>query len=120
MGRSKFDPNAFIDWLDRVPEENRKRLATIFSETPVTDYESLVKFSQSVMVQVLSGNIAPIAAEAAARWAEIMLTSLAAKHSAEGTTGGAYADLVGALAAVQSEAIEASYTEVEYAEAVNE
>ncbi len=120
MGRSKFDPNAFIDWLDRVPEESRQHLIAIFSESPITDYGGLVRFSQNVMVQVLSGNIAPVAAEAAARWAEIMLTSLAAKHSAAGTPGGAYADLVGALAAVQSEALEASYTEAEYAEAVNE
>lgn len=113
MGRSKFDPDTYIEWLDKVTPESRKLLAKVFSENPVTNYDELITFSQRVMVEVLCGNIAPCVADAAARWAEIMMTALAAKNTANGTPGEAYSDLLNALIAVQEEApiLEASYTE---------
>jgi len=115
MGRSKFDPDTYIEWLDKVTPESRELLAKVFSENPVTNYDELITFSQRVMVEVLCGNIAPCVADAAARWAEIMMTALAAKNTANGTPGEAYSDLLNALIAVQEEApvLEATYTETE-------
>ena len=122
MGRSKFDPDTYIEWLDKVPEEERRLLATVIAERPIKDYDDLVAFSQSVMVEVLCGRIAPCVADAAGRWAEIMLTALAAKNTANGTPGEAYSDLLSALVAVQNEApaIEAVYSEAEFVEKISE
>jgi len=121
MGRRKFDPDAYVEWLTRVPEESRLQLAEMFSENEINDYDGLVRFSQQVMIQVLAGNIPPVAAEAASHWAEIMLTSLAAKKSQTLSTSGDYADLVTMLTSIEDDAVEASYTtvEAEYDEAVN-
>ncbi len=121
MGRRKFDPDAYVEWLTRVPEESRLQLAEMFSENEINDYDGLVRFSQQVMIQVLAGNIPPVAAEAASHWAEIMLTSLAAKKSDTLSTSGDYADLVTMLTSIEDDAVEASYTTVEadYDEAVN-
>jgi hypothetical protein len=121
MGRRKFDPDAYVEWLTRVPEESRLQLAEMFSENEINDYDGLVRFSQQVMIQVLAGNIPPVAAEAASHWAEIMLTSLAAKKSDTLSTSGDYADLVTMLTSIEDDAVEASYTtvEAEYDEAVN-
>ena len=121
MGRRKFDPDAYVEWLTRVPEESRLQLAEMFSENEINDYDGLVRFSQQVMIQVLAGNIPPVAAEAASHWAEIMLTSLAAKKSQTLSTSGDYADLVTMLTSIEGDAVEASYTtvEAEYDEAVN-
>lgn len=122
MGRSKFDPNTYIEWLDKVPEEERRLLAKVIADRPIKDYDDLVAFSQSVMVEVLCGRIAPCVADAAGRWAEIMLTALAAKNTANGTPGEAYSDLLSALVAVQNEApaIEAVYSEAEFEEKISE
>ena len=121
MGRRKFDPDAYMEWLARVPEEGRMKLAEMFAEYEICDYDGLVRFSQQVMIQVLAGNIPPVAAEAASHWAEIMLTSLAAKKSDTLSSSGEYTDLVTMLTSIEDDAVEASYTtvEAEYDEAVN-
>jgi len=121
MGRKKFDSDGYADWLERIPQESRMIMAKIFAEQEVEDYDGVIKFSKLVMVQVLAGNIPPVAAEAASKWAEIMLTSLAARQAATAGRGEAYSDLVGMLTAVEEDTLEASYTtfEGEYDEAVN-
>tara|TARA_Y100000310_G_scaffold335697_1_gene418389 strand:+ start:592 stop:957 length:366 start_codon:yes stop_codon:yes gene_type:complete len=108
----KKGDDGFLQWLEMVPASRRKALTTLFAENTIASYDDLVRFSQRVMVEVLSGNIPPCVADAAGRWAEITLTALAAKNTASGTPGDAYSDLVDALIAVREEApvIEASYT----------
>ena len=105
MGRSKFDPDEYIEWLERVPQENRDQLAEILSQTTITTYDDVVSFSQKVMTHVLAGYIAPVAAEAAAI-----------------NAGDTYVELIDALTQAQEDDVEASYTTIEesYAEAVNE
>ena len=122
MGRSKFDPDTYIEWLDKVPEEERRVLAQVVADRPIRDYDDLVAFSQNVMVEVLCGRIAPCVADAAGRWAEIMLTALAAKNTAMGTPGEAYSDLLSALVAVQNEApvLEAAYSDADFEETLSE
>lgn len=112
MGKNKFGSDGYAEWLDLVPVEERETLAAVLTENPVKNYDDLVSFSQTVMVHILCGNIAPCVADAASRWAELMLTALAAKHTASGTPGEAYSDLISALVAVKDEApaIEAVYT----------
>ena len=122
MGRSKFDPDEYIEWLERVPQENRDQLAEILSQTTITTYDDVVSFSQKVMTHVLAGYIAPVAAEAAVKWAEVMLASLAAREAAAINAGDTYVALIDALPQAQEDDVEASYTTIEesYAEAVNE
>ena len=122
MGRSKFDPDEYIEWLERVPQENRDHLAEILSQTTITTYDDVVSFSQKVMTHVLAGYIAPVAAEAAVKWAEVMLASLAAREAAAINAGDTYVELIDALTQAQEDDVEASYTTIEesYAEAVNE
>ena len=122
MARKKFDPDEYVEWLERVPQENREKIAAILSETVITTYDDVVHFAQRVMTYVLAGDIAPVAADAAVRWAEVMLTSLSAREASALNSRDSYGELINALTGVQEPAIEASYTTVEndYAEAVNE
>ena len=113
MGRKKFDADGYVDWMERVPQEGRLVLQEMFDGLDTTSYDGLVKFSQQVMVQVLSGNIPPVAAEAAAQWAEIALTALSARSAVAAQSTNAYNDLIDALTAVEEQPIEASYTTVE-------
>ncbi len=122
MGRSKFEPDEYIEWLERVPEEARNKMAIVFSNVSIETYEDVISFSQKVMVQVLCGNIPPVAADAAVRWAEVMLASFSAKEASAMNSGETYVELLDALTTVQDDEVSASYTtiEAEYAEAVNE
>jgi hypothetical protein len=122
MGRSKFDPDEYIEWLERVPVEHREKLAVMFAETNISSYDDVVSFAQKVMTHVLAGHIAPVAADAACKWAEIMLASLAAREAAAMNSGDTYVELIDALTQVQEDEVEASYTTIEgtYAEAVND
>jgi hypothetical protein len=122
MGRGKFDPDEYVQWLERIPQENRMQIAELLASEPVASYDDLVLFSQRVMTHVLAGDIAPVAAEAAVKWAEIMLTSLAARENAAVGKQDSYVELIDALTSVQDDEVEATYTtgDVLYAEAVNE
>lgn len=112
MGKNNFGSDGYAEWLELVPADERNALAVVLTENPVRSYDDLVSFSQTVMVQILCGNIAPCVADAAGRWAELMLTALAAKNTASGTPGEAYSDLITALVAVKDEIpqIEATYS----------
>ena len=122
MGRSKFEPDEYIEWLERVPEETRNKMAIVFSDVSITSYDDVIAFSQKVMTHVLCGNIPPVAADAAVRWAEVMLASFAARDASAMSAGDTYVELLDALTNVQENEVTASYTtaiETEYAEAVN-
>ena len=98
-------------------------MAIVFNEVSITCYDDVISFSQRVMAHVLSGNIAPVAANAAVQWAEVMLASFAAREAAAINSNDTYVDLIDALTNVQDDEVSASYTtEIEdvYAEAVNE
>jgi len=91
----------YLTWLTTVPLEDRKRIAGLLREHRVEDYQTLIGFSQAIMVELVEGNITPVIARELRYWAELLFTIVATENSAIGTPEAAQQDIVTALIAVQ-------------------
>lgn len=91
----------YLIWLQQVPPEERKRIAKLLERHRVQDYQTLVAFSQAIMVELVQGNITPVIARELRYWAELLFTVIATEATALGTPEAAQQDIVTALIAVQ-------------------
>lgn len=66
----------FRDFLDAVPDTDRKQLAEMLRKHDLTTFDGFITFSKDVMVAVLAGEVPPPVADAAARWGEMAFTAI--------------------------------------------
>lgn len=68
-------------WVAETDPADREHLRDVLLSEPITDYLSLISFSQRVMAEVLCGNIPPEVGAQAKQWGEMIFASLAAERA---------------------------------------
>lgn len=90
MGKSTpiiQDRNDYFRWLRTVPEAEREALAVILGSIKIQQPEDIAVLSKAMLIAIVRGKISPDMADAAIKYAELMLSSLTVKAAAEGKGG---------------------------------
>lgn len=90
----------YRSWLATVPEVERIRIADMLADHKLETYKDMGGFVQSIMVEVMRGNVTPAVSKELRYWAEILFTILSVEATASGRPEDATTDVITALLAV--------------------
>ena len=116
VGRPRNPPAGdWTQWLNLVPQDKREAVAQEMEKHNVTDYEGLIAFSQSMMINLLRGTIAPEISREIKGWTQLIFTMVSTQQGDAGSPDKAIEQVLSALATVAKSApkLQATYTVVD-------
>lgn len=84
--------SAWSSWLERIPAEERDKVAEIIVDADLSTMSGINKLAKMFVVEMIRGNVSPVVASAAKPWIELMIFNIQQMNMAAGNPEGARAD----------------------------